>query len=232
MAAVTKPAGHAPHAVYVWEAPVRLWHWVMMFAMFVLMATGFFIGVPPPTVPGEASENFLFGYIRFAHFAAGYIFAVFLVLRVYWAIVGNKYAREIFIVPFSLLTAKFWKGLINDVLFYLYLKKEPGSYEGHNPLAAVAMFFMYLLGSVWMILSGFALYGEGAGMGSWQHTWFTSWLQPLVGDSQQLHTYHRLGMWYLIIFSMAHMYMVVRQDIFTKETIISTMVNGWRVQKP
>lgn len=232
MAAVTKPAGHAPHAVYVWEAPVRLWHWVMMFAMFVLMATGFFIGVPPPTVPGEASENFLFGYIRFAHFAAGYIFAVFLVLRVYWAIVGNKYAREIFIVPFSLLTAKFWKGLINDVLFYLYLKKEPGSYEGHNPLAAVAMFFMYLLGSVWMILSGFALYGEGTGMGSWQHTWFTSWLQPLVGDSQQLHTYHRLGMWYLIIFSMAHMYMVVRQDIFTKETIISTMVNGWRVQKP
>lgn len=231
MAAVTKAAGGG-HAVYVWEAPVRLWHWVMMFAMFVLMGTGFLIGVPPPAVGGEAYDTFWFGYIRFAHFAAGYIFAVFLVLRVYWAIVGNKYAREIFIVPFSLLTAKFWKGLISDVLFYLYLKKEPGSYEGHNPLAAVAMFFMYLLGSVWMILSGFALYGEGAGMGSWQHTWFTSWLQPLVGDSQQLHTYHRLGMWYLIIFSMAHMYMVVRQDIFTKETIISTMVNGWRVQKP
>lgn len=231
MAAVTKAAGGG-HAVYVWEAPVRLWHWVMMFAMFVLIGTGFLIGVPPPTVGGEAYDTFWFGYIRFAHFAAGYIFAVFLVLRVYWAIVGNKYAREIFVVPFSLLTAKFWKGLISDVLFYLYLKKEPGSYEGHNPLAAVAMFFMYLLGSVWMILSGFALYGEGAGMGSWQHAWFTSWLQPLVGDSQQLHTYHRLGMWYLIIFSMAHMYMVVRQDIFTKETIISTMVNGWRVQKP
>jgi Ni/Fe-hydrogenase 1 B-type cytochrome subunit len=231
MAAVTKAAGGG-HAVYVWEAPVRLWHWVMMFAMFVLIGTGFLIGVPPPTVGGEAYDTFWFGYIRFAHFAAGYIFAVFLVLRVYWAIVGNKYAREIFIVPFSLLTAKFWKGLISDVLFYLYVKKEPGSYEGHNPLAAVAMFFMYLLGSVWMILSGFALYGEGTGMGSWQHTWFTSWLQPLVGDSQQLHTYHRLGMWYLIIFSMAHMYMVVRQDIFTKETIISTMVNGWRVQKP
>lgn len=232
MAAVTKPAGHAPHAVYVWEAPVRLWHWVMMFAMFVLIATGFLIGVPPPAVGGEAYDTFWFGYIRFAHFAAGYIFAVFLVLRVYWAIVGNKYAREIFLVPFSLLTGKFWKGLINDVLFYLYIKKEPGSYEGHNPLAAVAMFFMYLLGSVWMILSGFALYGEGAGMGTWQHTWFTAWLQPLIGDSQQLHTYHRLGMWYLVIFSMAHMYMVVRQDVFTKETIISTMVNGWRVQKP
>ena len=232
MAAVTEPAGSMPHAVYVWEAPVRLWHWVMMLAMFVLIATGFFIGVPMPTVPGEASDNFLFGYIRFAHFAAGYIFAVFFVLRLYWAIVGNRYSREIFFVPFSLLTPRFWRGLINDVLFYLYLRREPGSYEGHNPLAAVAMFFMYLLGSVWMILSGLALYGEGAGMGSWQFTYFTSWLQPWVGDSQQLHTYHRLGMWYLVIFSMAHMYMVVRQDVFTKETIISTMVNGWRLRKP
>jgi Ni/Fe-hydrogenase 1 B-type cytochrome subunit len=221
-----------PHAVYVWEAPVRLWHWVMMFAMFVLVGTGFLIGVPPPAVGGEASDNFWFGYIRFLHFSAGYVFAVFFVLRVYWALVGNKYAREIFIVPLSMFTAKFWKGLFSDVAFYLYLKKDPGSYEGHNPLAALAMFFMYLLGAVWMILSGLALYGEGAGMASWQFRFFTSWLQPLVGDSQQLHTFHRLGMWYLIIFSMVHMYMVVRQDVFTRETIISTMINGWRVRKP
>jgi Ni,Fe-hydrogenase I cytochrome b subunit len=26
--------------------------------------------------------------------------------------------------------------------------------------------------------------------------------------------------------------MVVRQDVFTRETIISTMINGWRVPKP
>jgi Ni/Fe-hydrogenase 1 B-type cytochrome subunit len=229
MAAVSH--GNA-RAVYVWEAPVRLWHWVMMFAMFVLMGTGFLIGVPPPSVGGEATFTFWFGYIRFLHFAAGYIFAIMLVLRIYWALVGNKYAREIFVVPVSLFSARFWKGLVNDVLFYLFLTRDGGRYEGHNPLAAIAMFFMYLLGSLWMILSGFALYGEGSGMASWQFRFFTSWLQPLVGDSQALHTWHRLGMWYLILFSMVHMYMVVRQDVFSKETIISTMLNGWRVPKP
>jgi len=229
MAAV--PSGNT-HAVYVWEAPVRLWHWVMMFAMFVLMVTGYFIGTPPPSVPGEASDNFLFGYIRFLHFAAGYIFAVFFVLRVYWLFVGNKYAREIFIVPYSLLTAKFWNGLFTDVQFYLFVRKESGSYEGHNPLAAVAMFFMYVLGTIFMICTGFALYGEGAGMASWQFRFFTSWVMPLLGDSQTVHTWHHLCMWYLILFAMAHMYMVVRQDVFTKETIISTMINGWRVRKP
>jgi Ni/Fe-hydrogenase 1 B-type cytochrome subunit len=221
-----------PHAVYVWEAPVRLWHWVMMLAMFVLIGTGFLIGVPPPAVGGEATFNFWFGYIRFLHFAAGYVFAIMFVLRVYWAIVGNQYAREIFVVPFSMLTAKFWSGLIHQALYYLFVYKDSRGYNGHNPLAAAAMFFMYLLGAVWIILSGFALYGEGTGMDSWQFRFFTSWLQPLVGDSQALHTYHRLGMWYLILFSIVHMYMVIREDVFSKETVISTMINGWRVPKP
>lgn len=218
--------------VYVWEAPVRLWHWVMTLAMFVLIGTGFLIGVPPPSVGGEAVDTFWFGYVRFLHFAAGYVFAVFFALRVYWALVGNRYAREIFTVPVQMFSATWWSGLAHQALYYLFAHRESRGYPGHNPLAAAAMFFMYLLGAVWMVLSGFALYGEGAGMGSWQFRFFTSWLQPLVGDSQQLHTYHRLGMWYLVIFSIVHIYMVIREDIFSKETVISTMVNGWRVPKP
>jgi Ni/Fe-hydrogenase 1 B-type cytochrome subunit len=204
----------------------------MMLAMFMLIGTGFLIGVPPPAVGGEATFNFWFGYIRFLHFAAGYVFAIMFVLRVYWAIVGNQYAREIFVVPFSMLTAKFWSGLIHQALYYLFVFRDSRGYNGHNPLAAAAMFWMYLLGTVWMILSGFALYGEGTGMASWQFQYFTSWLQPLIGDSQALHTYHRLGMWYLILFSIVHMYMVIREDVFSKETVISTMINGWRVPKP
>ncbi|MFN9481063.1 MAG: Ni/Fe-hydrogenase, b-type cytochrome subunit [Betaproteobacteria bacterium] len=229
MAAV--PQGHA-HAVYVWEAPVRLWHWVMMVAMFVLMGTGYLIGVPLFSVIGEAHNQYWFGYVRFLHFAAGYVFAVFLVLRIYWAFVGNKYSREIFLVPFALFTAKFWKGLIDDILFYAYIRREPGSYEGHNPLAAVAMFAMYLLGSVFMIFTGFALYGEGTGATTWQYKMFTSWVEPIFGNPQNIHTWHRFGMWYLIVFSMVHIYMVMRQDVFTNETIVSTMINGWRLKKP
>jgi Ni/Fe-hydrogenase 1 B-type cytochrome subunit len=229
MAAV--PQGHA-HAVYVWEAPVRLWHWVMMVAMFVLMGTGYLIGNPLFSVIGEAHNQYWFGYVRFLHFAAGYVFAIFLVLRIYWAFVGNKYSREIFLVPFALFTAKFWKGLIDDILFYAYIRREPGSYEGHNPLAAVAMFAMYLLGSIFMIVTGFALYGEGTGMTTWQYKMFTSWVEPIFGNPQNIHTWHHFGMWYLIVFSMVHIYMVMRQDVFTNETIVSTMINGWRLKKP
>ena len=67
--------------VYVWELPVRIWHWVMAVAMVVLGVTGYLIGSPPPTLGGEAIDHYMFGYIRFAHFAAAYVFAVFFVMR-------------------------------------------------------------------------------------------------------------------------------------------------------
>ena len=30
-------------SIYVWEAPVRIWHWMMTLAMIVLVATGLLI---------------------------------------------------------------------------------------------------------------------------------------------------------------------------------------------
>ena len=63
--------------VYVYEAPLRIWHWVNAFAIMVLCLTGYFIGSPPPSMQiDEATYQFVFGYIRFAHFAAGWILRV------------------------------------------------------------------------------------------------------------------------------------------------------------
>src|SRR5438876_1152031 len=60
-------------AVYVYEGPVRLWHWVNALAIIVLALSGYFIGSPLPSLSGEASDHFLMGYVRFVHFAAGYV---------------------------------------------------------------------------------------------------------------------------------------------------------------
>ena len=46
-----------------------------------------------------------------------------------------------------------------------------------------------------------------------------------------VHTLHHLGMWYLLVFTIAHLYMATREDICSNETVMSTMVNGWRVAK-
>ena len=93
------------------------------------------------------------------------------------------------------------------------------------------MHFMLIWGSVFMIVTGFALYGEGEGMGSWQYTLFSSWVIPLFGQSQDVHTWHHLGMWYILIFVIMHIYVAIREDIMSRQSIISTMISGWRMFK-
>ena len=43
---------------YVFEAPVRIWHWLTVLCMAVLMVTGYFIGKPLPSVAREARVFF------------------------------------------------------------------------------------------------------------------------------------------------------------------------------
>lgn len=226
----SKPtSAHYQPAVYVYEAPVRLWHWINASAILVLALTGYFIGSPLPTMPGEASANFLMGYIRFAHFAAGYILIVGFLLRIYWVFAGNEHARQIFLPPVT--SAKWWGEVLHEIKWYLFLTREPKKYEGHNPLATLVMHIMFVWGSIFMIVTGLALYGEGTGMGSWQYRWFSSWVIPLAGNSQDLHTVHHLGMWLIICFVMVHVYAAIREDIMSRQSIISSMISGWRTFK-
>jgi Ni/Fe-hydrogenase 1 B-type cytochrome subunit len=215
--------------IYIYEAPVRICHWVSALSITVLAVTGYLIGSPLPSVPGEASEHFVMGYIRFAHFAAGHVLAAAMVLRIYWAFVGNRVSRQLFVVP--VWRASFWKGLWTEVRWYLFLEKEPLVHLGHNPLASLAMFLMFVLGALFMIVTGFALYGEGTGEGSWAHAGFTTWVIPLFGQSQDVHTWHHLGMWYVVVFVMIHVYMAIREDIMGRSHLVSSMLNGWRYYK-
>ncbi|MBX3603976.1 MAG: Ni/Fe-hydrogenase, b-type cytochrome subunit [Piscinibacter sp.] len=216
-------------SVYVYEAPVRLWHWINALSISVLAVTGYFIGSPVPTLPGEASANFLMGYIRFAHFAAGYVFAIGLAGRLYWAIVGNHHARELFTLP--VFSAAYWREVLTMLKWYAFLIPRPSRYVGHNPLARAAMFFGFFFISLFMIASGFALYGEGTQPGSWAHGLFTSWVIPLFGSSQDVHTWHHLGLWAMAIFVMLHVYAAIREDIMGRQSIVSTMISGYRTFK-
>jgi len=215
-------------SVYVFEAPVRIWHWINALAITALAITGYFIGSPLPTQPGEASANYLMGYIRFAHFAAGYLLAVGVLGRLYWAVVGNHHARELFWVP--IFQRAFWVETWGMVKWYAFVSARPGRYVGHNPLARLAMFFAFFLLTLFMIVTGFALYGEGSQMGSWQERMF-GWVIPLFGQSQDVHTWHHLGMWGLICFVIIHVYAAIREDIMGRSSVVSTMISGHRTFK-
>ncbi len=214
--------------VYVYEAPLRLWHWVNALCLVVLCVTGYLIGKPPPSVGGEASFSYVFGYIRLVHFAAGQILMVAFIYRLAWAFLGNHHAHQLFLTPFW--SPKWWGEVFHELRWYFFLEKVPKKYIGHNPLAQFSMFFLFLLPLLNGIVTGGALYAEGAGTDSW---WFSAfgWVFSVYGDSFSVHTIHRITMWVITCFAMVHVYVAFREDIMSRQSLVSTMVSGWRYFK-
>ncbi len=215
-------------AIYVFEAPVRLWHWIHALSIGVLCVTGYFIANPLPSLGGEASDHFLMGNMRMIHFIAGYVFTIAFVVRIYWAFVGNKYSRELFILP--IWKAEWWKGLVHELKYYAFLTRKSHKIMGHNPLAQFAMWFFNVLLTLFLIFTGFALYGEGLGLGSWADAWF-GWVIPALDGSQNTKMLHLLAMWVMLVFVVIHIYMAIRADIMDRESSVSTIMGGWRMFK-
>ena len=214
--------------VYVFEAPVRVWHWVHALSITVLAVTGYLIANPLPALEGEASDHFLMGYMREIHFIAAYFFAVGFAVRIYWAIVGNQYSRELFIP--AIWTAKWWEGLGDSVKHYVLFTRRSTKFLGHNPLAQGAMWLFNTVLSLFMIFTGFALYSEGLGDGSWADRWF-GWVIPALGGPMETKMWHLLGMWVMVTFVIFHIYMAIRADIMDRESSVSSIIGGWRMFK-
>ena len=215
-------------AVYVFEAPVRIWHWLHALSIVVLAVTGYLIANPLPSIGGEASEHFMMGNLRMIHFIAGYVFAIGFAVRIYWAIVGNSHSRELFYLPFW--RGSWWRNFWEELKFYLFLRWDAPPIPGHNPIAQTAYWVFNVLLTLFMIVTGFALYGEGLGLGSWADSWF-GWVFIWLGDAQNVRMWHILGMWLFIVFSILHIYMAIRADIMTRQSSVSTILSGWRTYR-
>jgi Ni/Fe-hydrogenase 1 B-type cytochrome subunit len=223
--AIMPANGALPGPVYVYDAGIRIWHWVTVLCIVVSGITGYFIGSPLPSIGGaETAGHFLFGNIRFVHFASGMILGVAFLLRLYRVFFGSSHARQLFYVP--VWNGAWWKDLFGEIGWYLFLKK-PKEYIGHNPLANTAMFFMFVLPTIVLLLTGFALFGEQMGVGSVWYTFF-GWVFKVLGESMTVRLWHHVAMWIVVIFSMVHMYMAIREDMTHRQSTISTMISGWR----
>jgi Ni/Fe-hydrogenase 1 B-type cytochrome subunit len=140
----------------------------------------------------------------------------------------NHHARAIFLPP--LWSVAYWKGMVLQALYYLFLRERSERWLGHSPLAQTAMFFMFTLGAIVLIVTGPGLYAQGYGWGS---TWMNlfGWVTVLFGTPQAVRTAHHLAMWYVLVFALVHMYMVFREDVMGEASVVGTMVNGIRMWK-
>jgi Ni/Fe-hydrogenase 1 B-type cytochrome subunit len=209
--------------VYVWELPVRIFHWMNALAIVVLVVTGFLIGNPPAFMSGqEASDQYLFGWVRFIHFVAAYVFIINLAMRVYWGFVGNKYASWKNFIPHSRqYLREIGKVLRSDV--FLERGKEHLS-VGHNALAGFTYFLLFL-GFLVQMVTGLGIYS--ASSNSWIADSF-AWVYPLAGSEFILRNWHHTLMWFFIVFILIHVYLVFYHDNVEGHGEISSMGGGWK----
>ena len=215
---------HTFRRVYLWEWPVRIYHWMTAASVGVLAGTGLLIGHPLAFMSTGDASGFWFGTVRFLHFAAAYLFFFALVLRLYWLVVGNRYARWSAFIPlgrFRQFVGDLWRVTRTDIV---ELDKAPLEFMGHNPLAATSYLVIFVL-SLFQIATGFALYAPMSL--SWMPQIF-AWVTPLLGGDAGLRLWHHAGMWAMLLFALIHVYLVIFHDVVEARGEVSSMVSGSR----
>lgn len=216
-----RPAtGEAIESRYVWELPIRIWHTLAGLSILVLIATGLYIASPPFSLTGEASQNFLMGWVRQVHFAAGYVLLFAFLLRVYWFFAGNNYARSGF--PFF-WKAHWWKELAEQAFEYLTIRIK-SRFVGHNQLGALSYLFAIGVLGGGEILTGFAMYSESNPGGFWSR--LTGWLIPAFGGSFNLHHWHHLFAWGILVFVFVHIYVVLLDSAYMDNGLVGSIFTG------
>ncbi len=212
--------------VYVWEFPVRLFHWVNAICIVVLVITGYLIGKPIAIeYSNEAYQQYWFGTIRFLHFVAAFIFFFNFLARIYWGVVGNQYADWKNFIPY---TKKQWQE-IWTVLKVDILQKDVTEHIsiGHNALAGFIYFLSFLV-FLFQAFTGFALYSS---MSSSFLPGLFHWIIPLMGGDFAVRQWHHMFMWFFIIFANIHVYLVFYHDYVEGRGTTSSMVGGWKFEK-
>ena len=212
--------------VYVWELPVRLAHWLIVGSMIVLSITGIYMGRPFLTAPPESANAFYMGTAKAIHFWAAFVFITAVLVRVIWMFTGNKYARWDKFVP---VRERRYRGLLPTLKFYLFARRKPPGFIGHNPVAGVAYTVVFLLFTT-QILTGLALYGMSAHVDSPIRMF--AGLLPLFGGAQAAHFIHHIVMWLLWGFAAHHVWSAVLMSTEEANATIESIFSGHKFVEP
>lgn len=209
--------------VFVWELPVRYYHWLNALCILTLIGTGFIIGDPPAILTGrEAYQNYWFGTTRFIHFLAAYVFLFNFAFRIYWGFVGNQFASwRNFIPTNKKFFSDMWMVMKTDIFM---TKREEEKSIGHNRLAGAIYFLTFIAFGI-QCLTGFGLY---AAMSDWWLPNLFTWVAPLFGGDFMLRQIHHWAMWFFILFIVIHVYLVFYHDYVEGRGELSSMAGGWK----
>jgi Ni/Fe-hydrogenase 1 B-type cytochrome subunit len=191
-------------------------HWVIFFALVILSVTGYYLHAPFLIVPTRPA--FVLATMRFLHELTAFVFTLAVLVRVFWAFAGNRYAHWRAFVP---LTREQWRGIGAMLRYYLFLRWRAPAEVGHNPLAALAYLAIYALFLV-QIVTGFALYDWLLRSAPWTAL---GWPLALV-NVQYLREVHYFLMFVFFAFTIHHVYSAVLVSAEGKNGLVASIFSG------
>lgn len=206
--------------VYVWQLPVRLIHWTIVVCIGALTISGLIIA--------NGNMGWLAGHIdgmnwtRSLHMGFAWVFLVATVVRIIWMFMGNEYSRWNQFLP---VTEDRLNGFKETFKYYLFMRRTPPNFAGHNPVAGFAYGVMYLLFMVQSFF-GVALYAveHPHGIASTMTGWVFS-LITLPG----VRLLHHLIMWVTLVFVIQHLYSMTLVEVEERSGIVSSMLAGTKI---
>jgi Ni/Fe-hydrogenase 1 B-type cytochrome subunit len=202
--------------LYIWQAPVRLTHWVTAGCIVVLSLTGGYIA-DPFLIPAGGG---VMSTIRLIHIVTALIFLVSGLIRTFYLLFGNRFVRWTAFIPTN---KRQFTELFRQAGFYGFVRSEIPEVLGHNQLAASAyvVLFVLLLAET---VTGFALDGL---MGAEPGATLFGWLRELAGP-QLLRQVHHLSMWMILAIALFHIYSCMLVDHIEHNGLVSSIISGWK----
>lgn len=183
--------------VLVWDIPTRLFHWLLVLAIVAQWATA------------ELGDDFMEW-----HFYIGYFTLGLIVFRLFWGIVGSRYAR---FSDFIKSPTTIWR--FTTSLF----KKTPSNYIGHNPLGGLIVPLVLVLIAMQAITGLFAtddvLYSGpylSTVSNEWQET--LDWLHHKTFDA-------------ITLVIVIHLLALIWHKVFLKHNLVAAMFHGKKIAR-
>ena len=159
--------------------------------------------------------------MRFAHVVSGFVLTGAFVVRFYWFFRGNFWSRWYAYIP---IRRRQWQGIRDMLEFYSFLRFDPGMCVGHNPLAALSYFVVYLLILV-EILTGLALYDQVLNNPVLHQ--LIGWL-PLLLALSYLRLIHYSLMFVFFAFVIFHVYASILVSNEEESGLLDSIFSGWK----
>lgn len=230
----------------VWDRTVRIFHWVNVLCVLVMIAVG--VAILNDKALGVTNDGKLL--LKTIHVYVGYVFAINLSWRLIWGFLGNRYARLKSILPFNAEHRAQLTAMRNGLK-----TGKPIGFLGHNPIARLMVGLLFVIMSA-QAITGLVLAGTDVYMPPFGNMVKESiaigataaeFIKPYSKDGidevaykemrdfrKPFITVHYYAFYTLLAAIFLHLLGVVVTEIREKNGIISAMFTGSKVfaEKP